>query len=197
MRQFVFILLIGTCALLSSACSVNRQSSPPAVGDACLVGNWSLDQEVSPSGWLYANTPVSVAGLRGARLTLGADGTETEAFAGSSPLVGALADGRVLSITIRGSFTLPPALGWKSIRRVRSGHDHVGRCNHQRRSHSRLPRLLLTRDRNVFVLSANSDHDDQTGPPDGHGNATLTFRFSTAILDLEKCSGRTKIRSPS
>jgi len=104
-RQFVFILLIGTCALLSSACSVNRQSSPPAVGDACLVGNWSLDQEVSPSGWLYANTPVSVAGLRGARLTLGADGTETEAFAGSSPLVGALADGRVLSITIRGSFT--------------------------------------------------------------------------------------------
>jgi hypothetical protein len=106
MRQLRFLLAIGTCVLLGGGCGL----SPPAsasktIGDACLVGSWSLDNEINRSGWSYANTPLSVNGLQGARLTLGADGTENEVFAGSNPLVGTLADGRVLSITIRGSFT--------------------------------------------------------------------------------------------
>jgi hypothetical protein len=46
-----------------------------------------------------------VSGLHGAKLTLGTDGTETESFAGSDPLVGTIADGRVLSISVGGSFT--------------------------------------------------------------------------------------------
>jgi hypothetical protein len=104
-RQLRFLLATGMCASLCSGCSL----SPPAsasqtIGDACLVGSWSLDNEVNRSGWSYANTPLSVSGLHGARLTLGADGTEKELFAESNPLVGTLADGRVLSITIRGSF---------------------------------------------------------------------------------------------
>lgn len=36
---------------------------------------------------------------------MGADGTEAESFAGSEPLVGTIADGRVLSIDLGGSFT--------------------------------------------------------------------------------------------
>jgi hypothetical protein len=106
MRQLRFLLAVGVCASLCGGCTL----SPPAaashaIGDACLVGSWSLDNELNRSGWSYANTPLSVSGLHGARLTLGADGTENEVFAESNPLVGTLADGRVLSITIRGSFT--------------------------------------------------------------------------------------------
>ncbi len=101
----MLLLLIGTCAASSGACTVGGTSSAPAIGDTCLVGSWTLDHEASQSGWSYANTPVSVSGLRGARLTVGGDGTEAESFAGSDPLVGTMADGRVLSISIRGSFT--------------------------------------------------------------------------------------------
>ncbi|MHB8689210.1 MAG: hypothetical protein ACYDB4_18790 [Candidatus Dormibacteraceae bacterium] len=93
------------CASLAVGCTMSRPASAPAIGDHCLVGSWSLDHEVNRSGWSYANTPVSVSGLDGARLTFDSDGTETVAFAASNPLVGALADGRLLSITIRGSFT--------------------------------------------------------------------------------------------
>jgi hypothetical protein len=46
-----------------------------------------------------------VSGLHGAKLTIGTDGTETESFAESDPLVGTMADGRVLSISVAGSFT--------------------------------------------------------------------------------------------
>jgi len=104
MRLLVFLLLVGACASLTG-CGLSRPASAPAIGDACLAGTWSLDNEVNRSGWSYMNTPVSVSGLRGERLTFGADGTETGVFAGSSPLVGALADGRLLSITIRGSYS--------------------------------------------------------------------------------------------
>ena len=105
MKRIIFILLIGTLALLSGGCTPGGPPSTPAIGDACLVGNWRLDHEVNRSGWSYRNTPVSVSGLNGAKLALGADGTESEVFAGSQPLVGTMADGRVLSIAIGGSFT--------------------------------------------------------------------------------------------
>ena len=97
--------MIATCAALSSGCSLRGIAARPAIGDSCLVGSWSLDHEVNRSGWSYSNIPVAVSGLAGARLTLGADGTETELFTGSEPLSGTLADGRVLSITLGGSFT--------------------------------------------------------------------------------------------
>ena len=104
-RQLIVVLLIGTYALLCGACAPSRPSSTPAIGDACLVGNWRLDHEVNRSGWSYSNIPVSVSGLSGAKLALGADGTEREVFAGSAPLVGMMGNGRVLSITVGGSYT--------------------------------------------------------------------------------------------
>lgn len=97
--------MIATCAAVSAGCNLRGTSTVPAIGDACLIGSWSLEHEVNESGWSYSNVPVAVSGLGGARLTLEADGTETESFAGSQPLVGTLADGRVLSITLGGSFT--------------------------------------------------------------------------------------------
>jgi hypothetical protein len=103
--RLTLVLLIGTCAAMSGACTLGRASASPAIGDTCLIGSWTLDREVNVSGWSYSNIPVSVTGLAGARLTLAADGTETESFARSEPLVGTLADGRVLSITLGGSFT--------------------------------------------------------------------------------------------
>lgn len=106
MRQLRFLLAAGICASLCGGCSLSPPvSASHTIGDSCLVGSWTLDNEVNRSGWSYANTPLSVSGLHGARLTLGADGTENEVFAESNSLVGTLSDGRVLSITIRGSFT--------------------------------------------------------------------------------------------
>jgi len=105
MRQSILLLMIATCALVSAGCNLRGTSTSPAIGDACLVGSWTLDHEVNRSGWSYSNLPVAVSGLHGAQVSLAADGTETESFAESQPLVGALADGRVLSITLGGSFT--------------------------------------------------------------------------------------------
>jgi hypothetical protein len=105
MKRLALVMLIGATAALSTGCSLGHPPANPAVGDACLVGSWTLDHEENRSGYSYAGTPVSVTGLHGARLTLAADGTETEAFAGSDPLVGRIADGRELSIRIEGSYS--------------------------------------------------------------------------------------------
>ena len=105
MKRTIFLLLIGTLASLAGGCTRGGPPPTPAIGDTCLVGNWRLDHEVNRSGWSYVNTPVSVSGLHGAKMAIGADGTETQVFAGSEPLVGTMADGRVLSIAIGGSFT--------------------------------------------------------------------------------------------
>jgi hypothetical protein len=105
MRRLVVTLVIGVCGLGSGGCSPSRAPAAPAIGDACLVGRWILDQENNRSGWSYSNIPVSVSGLHGAALTLAADGTEIESFAESDPLVGTLKGGRPLAITVRGSFT--------------------------------------------------------------------------------------------
>jgi hypothetical protein len=89
----------------SPACALGAQSSsPPPIGDSCIVGTWTLIDESNTSGYKYRNVPVSVTGLGGAKLTLSADGHEAENFAGSEPLIGTLADGRELSISIGGSF---------------------------------------------------------------------------------------------
>jgi hypothetical protein len=117
----MLMLLIAVCAAVSAGCNLRGTSTSPAIGDACLIGSWRLDHEVNQSGWSYANVPVSVSGLDGARVTLGADGTETESFAGSKPLVGTLADGRVLSISLGGSFTFH--LHTDGHRYVESGTD--------------------------------------------------------------------------
>jgi hypothetical protein len=44
-----------------------------------------------------------VSGLAGAKLTIAPDGTDTEVFDGSQPLVGTASNGRALSISISGS----------------------------------------------------------------------------------------------
>ena len=105
MKQPILLLIIATCAAVFGGCSLRGTPTGPAVGDACLVGRWTLEHEVNQSGWTYSNVPVEVSGLAGAQLTIAAGGTESESFAGSEPLSGTLADGRVLSITLGGSFT--------------------------------------------------------------------------------------------
>ena len=81
-----------------------KTAAKAAIGDTCLVGTWSLDDEESMSGYTLNNQPVSVHGLKGASLKFRSTGEEVESFEGSEPLVGDTA-GRELSITIRGSFT--------------------------------------------------------------------------------------------
>ena len=99
--------LAGLCiALLAmTACADNRAPSKPAIGDECVVGSWTLQHEENRSGYSVASIPVAVAGLQGANLVLDATGSETLQFDRSEPLVGITADGRMLSITIRGSAT--------------------------------------------------------------------------------------------
>ena len=74
----------------------------PAIGDICLVGKWTLQNDVSPTGYTVHNTPVPVSGLRGATITFQLDGTETRDFTGSEPLVGDY-QGSQLVIKISGS----------------------------------------------------------------------------------------------
>jgi hypothetical protein len=99
---------IAVLALLAaiSGCSIGAHSSspPPAVGDACLVGTWTLQSEQNKSGYSFNSESLAVAGLAGATLTITSAGEEKENFDSSQPLEGTLADGRRLRITIRGSF---------------------------------------------------------------------------------------------
>ncbi len=107
-RLTVSRLAVGAFAvlcLMPAGCAQAPAAAKPAIGDSCLVGSWVLQHEENRSGYTYNNAPVPVTGLAGARLTLGADGVEKEVFDGSGPLVGTVADGRVLSITIGGSTT--------------------------------------------------------------------------------------------
>lgn len=103
-RSFV-ISLVAAVLLASTSCSLGAHSSVTgSVGDSCLVATWTMQDETSNSGYSYANVPVRVHGLAGTRLTITAAGDEKETFDGSQPLVGTLADGRELEITIGGSF---------------------------------------------------------------------------------------------
>ncbi len=87
-----------------TACSLGGQSStPPQIGDSCVIGSWLLTKETNQSGYTYAGVPVAVGGLAGAQLSLTAGGEEKETFEGSAPLLGMLASGLQLSITIRGA----------------------------------------------------------------------------------------------
>jgi len=100
-------LAIGLALVLCAAgCSIGKpgSSAPPAIGDACVVGTWILTLETNTSGYTYAGTPVAVSGLAGAQLTLTSAGDEKVKFDGSEPLVGTLANGLRLSITLGGSF---------------------------------------------------------------------------------------------
>ena len=105
MKGLALMFLIGTTTAMSFVCGPSQPSPKPAIGDTCLVGSWTLAHEENRSGYAYAGTPVSVNGLHGARLTLATNGTKTETFAESDPLVGTIADGRELSITIRGTYS--------------------------------------------------------------------------------------------
>jgi len=103
----VALRLIAVAAVLllgSTACSVGSHSSTAAaIGDSCVVGSWILTEQTNPSGYTYAGVPVAVSGMAGAKLSLTAAGEEKETFDGSAPLVGTLANGLRLAITIRGA----------------------------------------------------------------------------------------------
>jgi hypothetical protein len=102
-----FLCLLAGLLVVAGACARTpaTATATPALGDACLIGTWTLQHETNASGYSFAGTPVAVSGLAGARLTYAAGGSEMETFDGSAPLVGTMAGGRVLSITITGSLT--------------------------------------------------------------------------------------------
>ena len=113
-RVGVVVLLVASLAA-TQGCSVAGSSgkvshfSPavvlsPAIGDTCFVGRWTLQQSVNTTGYSFNNAPLRVAGLQGATVTFSLDGTASEDFAQSRPLLGATADGGKLAITIRGTF---------------------------------------------------------------------------------------------
>lgn len=97
--------MIAVFIIFTAACGGTQAPAPTVVGDNCLVGNWTLQQEQNKSGYSYAGVPVAVAGLDGAKLTIKSDGTKQEMFDGSKPLVGTTAAGKKLVITITGSVT--------------------------------------------------------------------------------------------
>jgi len=101
-RSFAVMLIAAACLAASAACSLGGPKSPAAIGDTCLDGTWTLQNEVSTSGYTLNNVPVPVSGLAGATLKFSSDGTESETFDGSAPLVGEIG-GQQLSIRIGGS----------------------------------------------------------------------------------------------
>ena len=92
-------LALAGCTLPGAVSS----ASPPAVGDRCLVGTWTLVEETNRHGYSFNTVPLPVSGLAGSTLTITSAGEEKEVFDGSQPLVGTLSDGRKLVITIGGS----------------------------------------------------------------------------------------------
>ena len=103
MARLTRTALAAVLVLGMAACGAVQSPSKPAVGDACIVGTWTLQHEENRSGYYYQNVPVAVTGLQGARLVIDSAGSETLQFDQSRPLVGNVTGGRVLSITIRGS----------------------------------------------------------------------------------------------
>jgi hypothetical protein len=103
-RVGVVVVLVAACLGATQGCALGSSAAPP-IGDACLVGSWTLQQSVNTNGYTFTNAPLRVAGLRGATLTLATDGSASEDFAQSEPLMGTTADGGKLVITIRGKWT--------------------------------------------------------------------------------------------
>lgn len=95
-------VLLTACLVASAACSLGSPKPSAAIGDTCLDGTWTLQNEVNTSGYTLNNVPVAVSGLAGATVTFKSDGTESETFDGSVPLVGEVG-GQQLSIRIGGS----------------------------------------------------------------------------------------------
>lgn len=107
MRRWTICLVLVACLAATSGCSLGSKkaasSTSAAIGDTCLVGAWTLEQDENTSGYTLDNVPVSVSGLAGASLKFSSSGEETGDFDGSDPLTGD-AGGRRLAIHIGGSF---------------------------------------------------------------------------------------------
>lgn len=103
-RWAAFVLVAASLCAPGCALSTSKPagSTGPPIGDACLVGKWTLQQDVNDGGYAFNNAPVSVSGLRGETVTFGPSGTEARVFDGSDPLVGSVG-GRQLAIKIGGS----------------------------------------------------------------------------------------------
>jgi hypothetical protein len=108
MPRLVIVVLLAACLAATDGCVIPGSSAKaahsPAIGDTCLVGTWTLHESVNTDGYTFNNGPLRVAGLRGATMTFAVDGTGSEDFAESEPLLGTTADGGKLAITIRGTW---------------------------------------------------------------------------------------------
>jgi hypothetical protein len=100
------VTLVAALVLLAQACTLGHPtaSAPPPIGDACLVGTWTLDQDVNTTGYTFNNVQIEVSGLEGATMTFTSDGAGVEDFTRSQSLTGTTADGHQLSITLRGKW---------------------------------------------------------------------------------------------
>jgi hypothetical protein len=103
MRLHVVVPLLAL--LLASAGACGGTQAATSVGDSCLAGSWTLEQQQNKSGYSYQGVPVAVAGLGGAKLTIKSDGTRQEVFDGSKALMGTTGAGQQLVIKITGSVT--------------------------------------------------------------------------------------------
>jgi hypothetical protein len=110
MPRLLTLALVIVCMAVTPGCgsgqttAANSPQASAAIGDACLVGKWNLQQDVNTTGYKINGEPVRVTGLQGAKMTFTADGKGIEDFNGSHPLVGLLNDGSKLSITLAGSW---------------------------------------------------------------------------------------------
>ena len=68
--------------------SPSPTASPPAIGDLCLVGRWTLTSLVITDTTTVPGATLTIAGEVGAVLTLGVDGTEIFDLTNSTPLSG-------------------------------------------------------------------------------------------------------------
>lgn len=97
----LLVLVCGACTF--GSCSAGGAGATPAVGDTCLVRSWTEVMETNSTGYTWLNVPLAVSGLAGARMTISPDGSLTEVFDGSRPLVGVDRAGQQLVIGIRGT----------------------------------------------------------------------------------------------
>lgn len=103
-RLKLLLAMAGAAGLLhATAVSISAATpSPPAIGDPCLVGHWVLTQETAPGNWTWANEVIAVKGLAGLTIDFTADGTETDNYNATRPLVGDY-HGHKVEIVLRGT----------------------------------------------------------------------------------------------
>jgi hypothetical protein len=95
-------LLVISCG---SADAPSAASTPPPIGDACLVGRWVETKQYSPGNFGQGTGErFEVTGLEGLVITYTADGAETDDYSGAKPLNGGWR-GNKIQVVVTGTIT--------------------------------------------------------------------------------------------